>query len=153
MLENKIAISKNFLIAICFISFVLFAVNAVNAIELNDTSNNVDMIDSEANGGINAIDLDKLGNSQEDVLSQSNTVTLNNGKFSDIQNLINNNLNDGDTLILNGVFTTDTSESYILVYKNITFTSTSTATFDAKHLTSIFVVENGGSGSSFSNKK
>ena len=151
MLENKIAISKNFLIAICFISFVLFAVNAVNAIELNDTSNNVDMIDSEANGGINAIDLDKLGNSQEDVLSQSNTVTLNNGKFSDIQNLINNNLNDGDTLILNGVFTTDTSESYILVYKNITFTSTSTATFDAKHLTSIFVVENGGSGSSFSN--
>ncbi|WP_296887260.1 hypothetical protein [uncultured Methanobrevibacter sp.] len=151
MLENKIAISKNFLIAICFISFVLFAVNTVNAIELNDTSNTIDMIGSEANGGINAIDLDKLGNSQEDVLSQSNTVTLNNGKFSDIQNLINNNLNDGDTLILNGVFTTDTSESPILVYKNITFTSTSTATFDAKHLTGIFVVENGGSGSSFSN--
>ncbi|WP_407430784.1 hypothetical protein [Methanobrevibacter sp.] len=151
MLENKIAISKNFLIAICFISFVLFAVNTVNAIELNDTPNNINMVGSEVNDGINAIDLDKLGNSQEDVLSQSNTVTLNNGKFSDIQNLINNDLNDGDTLVLNGVFTTDTSESHILVYKNITFTSTSTATFDAKHLTGIFVVENGGSGSSFSN--
>ena len=151
MFENKIAISKNFLIAICFISFILLAINNVNAIELNDTPNTIDTIGNEVNGDITAIDKDKLGNSHEDVLSQSNTVILNNGKFSDIQNLINNDLNDGDTLVLNGVFTTDTSESYILLYKNITFTSTSRAIFDANHLSNIFTIANEGSGSSFSN--
>ena len=151
MFKNKIAISKNFLIAICFISLILFAVNTVNAMDLNDTSNSVDTLAVEASGSINAIDEDKLGNSQQDILSQSNTLTVNGGKFSKIQDLIHYNLSDGDTLILNGEFTTDRAESHIIVYKNITFTSTSQAVFDAKKLSSIFVVEYGGSGSSFSN--
>ena len=151
MFKNKIAISKNFLIAICFISLILFAVNTVNAMDLNDTSNGVDTLAIEASGSINAIDEDKLGNSQQDILSQSNTLTVNGGKFSKIQDLIHYNLSDGDTLILNGEFTTDRAESHIIVYKNITFTSTSQAVFDAKKLSSIFVVEYGGSGSSFSN--
>ena len=42
MFKNKIAISKNFLIAICFISLILFAVNTVNAIDLNDDVSNDD---------------------------------------------------------------------------------------------------------------
>ena len=151
MFKNKIAISKNFLIAICFISLILFAVNTVNAMDLNDTSNSVDTLAVEASGSINAIDEDKLGNSQQDILSQSNTLTVNGGKFSKIQDLIHYNLSDGDTLILKGEFTTDRAESHIIVYKNITFTSTSQAVFDAKKLSSIFVVEYGGSGSSFSN--
>ena len=151
MFENKIAISKNFLIAICFISLFLCVINCVNALDLNDTSDTINMIGSEANGDVNAIDEDILGNSQQDILSQPNTITLNNGKFSDIQNLIHYNLSDGDKLILNGLFTTDTPQSHISVYKNITFTSTSGATFDAKNLSRIFFVENVASGSSFSN--
>ena len=150
MFKNKIAISKNFLIAICFISLILFAVNTVNAVDLNDTSN-VDTIGIEASGSINAIDEDKLENSQQDMLSQAKTVVLNGGKFSNIQDLIHYNLSDGDTIILNGEFTTDRAESHIIVYKNINFTSTSQAVLDAKNLAGIFVVEAGGSGSSFSN--
>ena len=92
MFKNKIAISKNFLIAICFISLILFAVNTVNAMDLNDTSNSVDTLAVEASGSINAIDEDKLGNSQQDILSQSNTLTVNGGKFSKIQDLIHYNL-------------------------------------------------------------
>ncbi|MBO6274750.1 MAG: hypothetical protein J6M91_04300, partial [Methanobrevibacter sp.] len=94
---------------------------------------------------------DKLENSQQDMLSQANTITLNNGKFSDIQEAINSNLNDGDTLVLNGEFTTNKAESHINIYKNITFTSTSNGILNGKNLSSIFIVENGGSGSSFSN--
>ena len=151
MFKNKIAISKNFLIAICFISLILFAVNTVNAIDLNDVVSCGDTLGIEANSGINAIDKDKLENSQQDMLSQANTITLNNGKFSDIQEAINSNLNDGDTLVLNGEFTTNKAESHIIIYKNITFTSTSNGILNAKNLSSIFIVENGGSGSSFSN--
>ena len=151
MFKNKIAISKNFLIAICFISLILFAVNTVNAIDLNDVVSCGDTLGIEANSGINAIDKDKLENSQQDMLSQANTITLTNGKFSDIQEAINSNLNDGDTLVLNGEFTTNKAESHIIIYKNITFTSTSNGILNAKNLSSIFIVENGGSGSSFSN--
>ena len=151
MFKNKIAISKNFLIAICFISLILFAVNTVNAIDLNDVVSCGDTLGIEANSGINAIDKDKLENSQQDMLSQANTITLTNGKFSDIQEAINSNLNDGDTLVLNGEFITNETESHIIVYKNISFTSTSNGILNAKNLSSIFIVENGGSGSSFSN--
>ena len=151
MFKNKIAISKNFLIAICFISLILFAVNTVNAIDLNDVVSCGDTLGIEANSGINAIDKDKLENSQQDMLSQANTITLTNGKFSDIQEAINSNLNDGDTLVLNGEFTTNKAESHIIIYKNITFTSTSNGILNGKNLSSIFIVENGGSGSSFSN--
>ena len=150
MFENKIAISKNFLIAICFISLILFAVNTVDAMELNDTFADVGA-NHEAVGSINAIDKDKLGNSQQDTLLKSNMITLNGGDFKTIQNLIHYNLTDGDTLVLNGVFTASEAQSEIFVYKNITFTSTSKATLDGKNISSIFVVENGGSGSSFSN--
>ena len=151
MFKNKIAISKNFLIAICFISLILFAVNTVNAIDLNDSVSDGNALGIESSNGINAIDKDKLGNSQQDMLSQANTITLNNGKFSDIQDAINSKLNDGDTLILNGEFTTNKAESHIIIYKNITFTSTSNGILNAKNLSSIFIVENSGSGSSFSN--
>ena len=151
MFKNKIAISKNFLIAICFISLLLFAINNVNAMDLNGTSNDGDTLSIEASGSINAIDKDKLGNSQQDILSQGNTLVVNGGTFSKLQNLITHNSSDGDTIILNGEFTTDRSESHIFVYKNITFTSTSQAIFDAKDLSSIFIVESEGSGSSFSN--
>ena len=145
MFKNKIAISKNFLIAICFISLILFAVNTVNAIDLNDVVSCGDTLGIESNSGINAIDKDKLENSQQDMLSQANTITLNNGKFSDIQEAINSNLNDGDTLVLNGEFTTNKAESHIIIYKNITFTSTSNGILNGKNLSSIFIVENGGS--------
>ena len=37
MFKNKIAISKNFLIAICFISLILFAINNVSAFDLNES--------------------------------------------------------------------------------------------------------------------
>ncbi|MBE6506182.1 MAG: DUF11 domain-containing protein, partial [Methanobrevibacter millerae] len=150
MFENKIAISKNFLIAICFISLILFAVNTVDAMELNDTFADVGA-NHEAVGSINAIDKDKLGNSQQDTLLKSNMITLNGGDFKTIQNLIHYNLTNGDKLVLNGEFTASEEQSVILVYKNITFTSTSKATLDGKNISSIFVVENGGSGSCFSN--
>ena len=72
MFKNKIAISKNFLIAICFISLILFAVNTVNAIDLNDDVSNDDALGIKSSNGINAIDKDKLGkvNSVIDVGSQ-----------------------------------------------------------------------------------
>ena len=150
MFKDKIAISKNFLIAICFLSLILFAVNNVNAMELNDTFTDVG-VSHEASGSINAIDEDKLGNSQQDALLQSNTISVNGGDFSVIQNLIHYNLTDGDTLILNGEFTASNPNSYIILYKNITFTSTSKATLNGKDISTIFVIEKGGSGSSFSN--
>ena len=150
MFENKIAISKNILIAICFISLILFAVNAVDAMELNDTFADAGA-NHEAVGSINAIDKDKLANSQPDKILKSNRITLNGGDFKTIQNLIHYNLTDGDTLVLNGEFKASEAQSVILVYKNITFTSTSKATLDGKNISGIFVVEDGGSGSSFSN--
>ncbi|WP_407421907.1 hypothetical protein, partial [Methanobrevibacter sp.] len=150
MFENKIAISKNFLIAICFISLILFAVNAVDAMELNDTFADAGA-NHEAVGSINAIDKDKLANSQPDKILKSNIITLNGGDFKTIQNLIHYNLTDGDTLVLNGEFKASEAQSVILVYKNITFASTSKATLDGKNISGIFVVEDGGSGSSFSN--
>uniref|UniRef100_UPI00388E38F2 DUF11 domain-containing protein n=1 Tax=Methanobrevibacter sp. TaxID=66852 RepID=UPI00388E38F2 len=154
MFKNKIAISKNFLIAICFISLILFAVNNVDAMELNDSNPDcVDTMGIEVDGinTLNAIDEDKLGNSQENILSAPGTMRITNGNFSQIQNLIHYNLSDGDTLDLCGNFKADGRNSYILVYKNISFISTSGATLDGRNLSNIFVVEATGSGSSFSN--
>ena len=60
MFKYKIAISKNFLIAICCISFILFAIGSVNAIDLNENNSNFDSqtigITVNGNYGLNAID-------------------------------------------------------------------------------------------------
>ena len=153
MFKNKIAIRKNFLVTLCFILLLLFAVNAVPAMEMDESNGNcgIDTIDN-GNYGINAIDEDKLGNSQQqDVLSAGNSKTLSGGTFSDIQSCILYELESGDTLYLNGEFTTDRAETQILVNKKITFTSTSNGILNGKNLSSIFVVEGTGAGSSFSN--
>lgn len=139
------AISKNFLIALCFISLLLFAVNsnidAVHGVDVNeDGDNDVSAINED----------DILENSQEDSPLQA-TKQLDGGTFKNIQDIIHYEVNDGDTIILNGEFVTNESESHIIVYKNITITSTSKATLNGNNISSIFVVETGGSGSSFSN--
>ncbi|MCR5026006.1 MAG: DUF11 domain-containing protein [Methanobrevibacter sp.] len=142
---NKITIDKNLLIASSFILLLLFAVNinidSIHAVDLNETGNHTSSAINKGN---------VLGNSQTNGRLQA-TKQLDGGTFSDIQNKIHNELNEGDTLILNGVFTTNEPESHIIVYKNITFKSTSGATLNANNVSSIFVVEMGGSGSSFSN--
>ena len=145
MFNENMAISKNFLIALCFISLLLFAVSsnidAVHGVDVNEECDNV----------VSAINEDDiLENSQEDSLLQT-TKQLDGGTFRDIQNMIHYEVNNGDTIILNGEFVTNGPESHIVVYKNITFTSTSKATLNANNISGIFVVEAGGSGSSFSN--
>ena len=153
MFKYKIAISKNFLIAICCISFILFAIGSVNAIDLNENNSNFDSqtigITVNGNYGLNAIDEDKLTNSQENILS-SQTVHLNGGTFSQVQNYVHS-LENGDMIELEGNFFAEKEKAHIIVYKNITFKSVNGATFDGRDLSSIFVVENGGSGSSFEN--
>ena len=145
MFNENIAISKNLLIAFCFICLLLFAVNThidgVYAVDADETGNDT----------LSAInDDDILENSQEDSLLQA-TKQLDGGTFSDIQNVIHYEVNDGDTIILNGEFLSNGPESHIIVYKNITIKSTSKATLDGDGVSGIFVVESGGSGSSFSN--
>ena len=151
MFKNKIAISKNFLIAICFISLILFAVTSVDAIELNESYPDEIGLGADGNYNLNAIDEDKLGNSQENILSLPKTIQLTNGNFSDIQNAIHYSLENGDTLDLEGNFIADGPDSYIFVYKNISVVSRNGATLDGKNISSAFIVQTGGSGSSFSN--
>ncbi|MBQ9025896.1 MAG: hypothetical protein IJ104_05925 [Methanobrevibacter sp.] len=153
MFKNKIAISKNFLIAICFVSLILFAVTSVDAFELDESYSGADSIGFETNGNynLNAIDEDKLGNSQENMLSSPKTVQLTDGNFSDIQNAIHYSLENGDTLDLEGNFIADKPDSFIFVYKNISIISTSGATLDGKNISSMFIVERDGSESYFSN--
>ena len=146
MLKNKITINKYFLglllvICLMFISCG-FGIENSYAVELNETN------DDKMEINLNVVD--KLENSQDNTLLGARQITLNGGKFSDIQNLIHYNLTDGDTIILNGEFKSDGANSHIIVYKNIAFKSPTKATLDAKNLSSIFVVERGGSGSSFS---
>ena len=60
---------------------------------------------------------DNLENSQNDVVGSSE-ITLNGGKFSDIQKAIDN-VGDGGTIHLNGYYSAQNNDSVIYVNKNI----------------------------------
>ena len=74
----------------------------------------------------------------------SKTFSLNGGKFSDIQKLINN-ANNGDTIKLSGLFKSDGKQ--ITVNKKLTITSSSGVTLDGNSKTRIFNINSNAKGS------
>ena len=78
----------------------------------------------------------------------SKTFSLNGGKFSDIQKLINN-ANNGDTIKLSGLFKSDGNQ--ITVNKKLTITSSSGATLDGNSKTRVFNINFNAKGSLISN--
>ena len=143
MFKTKIAISKDLLIAIFILTLIFCTLNLnldkVNAADLNESVDEY---------GLNAIELDKLGNSQNEVLQSE--IELNGGTFSDIQNAIHG-ASDGDTIILVNEFEADNEVSPILVYKKLNFISPSGAVLNAKGITNVFNVLEGAEGSNFTN--
>ena len=153
---QKIAISKNFIISMLFISliFVAFGLSLeVNyASDLNDDGNGLSMkLNIE----------DKLENSQTDELMEVDTDNENilaanyvvEGRtFQDIQNKING-ASVGDTIILVGDYHSNGHESTVNITKRLTITSTSTATLDGNGISGILAVDNRAAGSVISNLK
>ena len=105
MLKNieDMAISKQFLISILFVTLMFTAIgfNLENsyAADVNET-NDDDL-------GVELDVEDKLENSQENELLKS-TYTLNGGTFSDIKTTIGK-AKDGDTISLSGTFVAKSS--------------------------------------------
>ena len=147
MFKNKIAISKNYITSIAILCIILFAsISIIDAVNANNINQSDDSYES------NAIDVeDKLENSQSNDLLQQNTWNFNNLAYSELQNYIFNNVTDGDTICLEGEFYADKENSPIYLFKNVTITSNSKATFDSRGISSAFVIQDGSQGSVFSN--
>ena len=161
--SQKISIGKHFLISLLFIVLIFTSVgislDGVCATDLNQTA---DGIKSEL------IMEDKLGNSQENVLNSNlevdnslgaqnseilgKTITVEGGKFSDIQNAIDR-ADEGDTIKLKGTYVAEKVNGSISVTKPLKFTADSTATLDGKKMTLIFDVVKAAKGSTFNNIK
>ncbi|WP_458453653.1 hypothetical protein [Methanobrevibacter sp.] len=143
MLKNngKITIHKNFLFCLCVICliFTSFGLNMENsyAVDLNETNDELgDVLD------INA----KLENSQKNEILEANdheneilALSPNGQTFEDIQTCING-ANEGDTIVLNGIYTPKTANSQIKINKKLTVTSNSKTTLNGKGISSIFLV-------------
>ena len=147
MFKNKIAISKNYITSIAILCIILFAsISIIDTVNANNINQSDDSYES------NAIDVeDKLENSQSNDLLQQNTWNFNNLAYSELQNYIFNNVTDGDTICLEGEFYADKENSPIYLFKNVTITSNSKATFDSRGISSAFVIQDGSQGSVFSN--
>ena len=162
--SQKISISKHFLISLLFIVLIFTSVGvSMGDVCASDLNQSMDGIKSELN-----IE-DKLGNSQENILNTNlevdnslsatqndeilgKTISLSNGKFSDIRNAISN-ANDGDTIKLKGTFTAEKSDDYIRVDKKLKFTADSMVTLNGKGISRIFDVGDTAKGSTFNNIK
>lgn len=94
---------------------------------------------------------DNLENSQNDIV-ESSEITLNGGKFSDIQKAIDN-VGDGGTIYLNGYYSAQNNDSVIYVNKNIRIAGGLDTVLDGKNISCIFSIQKTGSNCQISNLK
>ena len=92
-----------------------------------------------------------MENSQNNVV-ESSEITLNGGKFSDIQKAIDN-VGDGGTIHLNGYYSAQNNDSVIYVNKNIRIAGGLDTVLDGKNISCIFSIQKTGSNCQISNLK
>lgn len=94
---------------------------------------------------------DNLENSQNDIVGSSE-ITLNGGKFSDIQKAIDD-IDNGGTIHLNGYYSAQNKDSHVYVNKNINIVGGSDTVLDGKNISCIFSIQKTGSNCQISNLK
>lgn len=138
MFKNK---QKHFLISVLLMILFLAASGTAFSADLNETSEVPEV----------SVCKDNLENSQNDVLGSSE-ITLNGGKFSDIQKAIDN-VGDGGTIHLNGYYSAQNNDSVIYVNKNIRIAGGLDTVLDGKNISCIFSIQKTGSNCQISNLK
>lgn len=138
MFKNK---QKHFLISVLLMILFLAASGTAFSADLNETSEVPEV----------SVCKDNLENSQNDVVGSSE-ITLNGGKFSDIQKSIDN-VGDGGTIHLNGYYSAQNNDSVIYVNKNIRIAGGLDTVLDGKNISCIFSIQKTGSNCQISNLK
>ncbi len=138
MFKNK---QKHFLISVLLMILFLAASGTAFSADLNETSEVPEV----------SVCKDNLENSQNDVVGSSE-ITLNGGKFSDIQKAIDN-VGDGGTIHLNGYYSAQNNDSVIYVNKNIRIAGGLDTVLDGKNISCIFSIQKTGSNCQISNLK
>lgn len=138
MFKNK---QKYFLISVLLMILFLAALGTAFSADLNETSEVPEV----------SVCKDNLENSQNDVVGSSE-ITLNGGKFSDIQKAIDN-VGDGGTIHLNGYYSAQNNDSVIYVNKNIRIAGGLDTVLDGKNISCIFSIQKTGSNCQISNLK
>lgn len=138
MFKNK---QKHFLISVLLMILFLAASGTAFSVDLNETSEVPEV----------SVCKDNLENSQNDVVGSSE-ITLNGGKFSDIQKAIDN-VGDGGTIHLNGYYSAKNNDSVIYVNKNIRIAGGLDTVLDGKNISCIFSIQKTGSNCQISNLK
>nr|WP_303211984.1 hypothetical protein [Methanobrevibacter smithii] len=138
MFKNK---QKHFLISVLLMILFLAASGTAFSADLNETSEVPEV----------SVCKDNLENSQNDVVGSSE-ITLNGGKFSDIQKAIDN-VGDGGTIHLNGYYSAKNNDSVIYVNKNIRIAGGLDTVLDGKNISCIFSIQKTGSNCQISNLK
>lgn len=138
MFKNK---QKHFLISVLLMILFLAASGTAFSADLNETSEVPEV----------SVCKDNLENSQNDVVGSSE-ITLNGGKFSDIQKAIGN-VGDGGTIHLNGYYSAQNNDSVIYVNKNIRIAGGLDTVLDGKNISCIFSIQKTGSNCQISNLK
>lgn len=138
MFKNK---QKHFLISVLLMILFLAASGTAFSADLNETSEVPEV----------SVCKDNLENSQNNVV-ESSEITLNGGKFSDIQKAIDN-VGDGGTIHLNGYYSAQNNDSVIYVNKNIRIAGGLDTVLDGKNISCIFSIQKTGSNCQISNLK
>lgn len=138
MFKNK---QKYFLISVLLMILFLAASGTAFSADLNETSEVPEV----------SVCKDNLENSQNDIVGSSE-ITLNGGKFSDIQKAIDN-VGDGGTIHLNGYYSAQNNDSVIYVNKNIRIAGGLDTVLDGKNISCIFSIQKTGSNCQISNLK
>lgn len=138
MFKNK---QKYFLISVLLMILFLAASGTAFSADLNETSEVPEV----------SVCKDNLENSQNDIV-ESSEITLNGGKFSDIQKAIDN-VGDGGTIHLNGYYSAQNNDSVIYVNKNIRIAGGLDTVLDGKNISCIFSIQKTGSSCQISNLK
>lgn len=138
MFKNK---QKYFLISVLLMILFLAALGTAFSADLNETSEVLEV----------SVCKDNLENSQNDIVGSSE-ITLNGGKFSDIQKAIDD-IDNGGTIHLNGYYSAQNKDSHVYVNKNINIVGGSDTVLDGKNISCIFSIQKTGSNCQISNLK
>ena len=138
MFKNK---QKHFLISVLLMILFLAASGTAFSADLNETSEVPEV----------SVCKDNLENSQNDIVGSSE-ITLNGGKFSDIQKAIDY-IDNGGTIHLNGYYSAQNKDSHVYVNKNINIVGGSDTVLDGKNISCIFSIQKTGSNCQISNLK
>lgn len=138
MFKNK---QKYFLISVLLMILFLAASGTAFSADLNE---NLEVPEV-------SVCKDNLENSQNDIVGSSE-ITLNGGKFSDIQKAIDD-IDNGGTIHLNGYYSAQNKDSHVYVNKNINIVGGSDTVLDGKNISCIFSIQKTGSNCQISNLK